>query len=171
SDSRQDAAKLSSGMRFAHYRDALRQSLAETLTTAGRGTLAFRDRVSGQRLDDESRRLADEFSATHPTEAQILLGASNLAIANLPAPGFGQLTYTQAAHQILRRGEHGPFPFAQFAIDIAARLLARGMNPGGFGQDVLWSDPAQRRGHWRDLYDWSGTQPTRSLNLTPEQQI
>ena len=28
SDSRQDAAKLSAGMRFSHYRDALRQALA-----------------------------------------------------------------------------------------------------------------------------------------------
>ena len=41
SDSRQDAAKLSAGMRFAHYRDALRQSLAQAIQTAGRGTLSF----------------------------------------------------------------------------------------------------------------------------------
>ena len=171
SDSRQDAAKLSAGMRFAHYRDALRQSLAEAITTAGSGTLAFRDRVTGKTLDDGRRRLAEEFAVTHPTEAQIVLGASNAALANLPAPGFGQQTYTQAAHQILRRGEHGPFLIPQFTMDIAARLLARGMNPGGFAQEVLWTDPAQQRGHWRELYEWNPSgQPAPSLNLTPEQQ-
>ena len=37
SDSRQDAAKLSAGMRFAHYRDALRQALGTSIATAGQG--------------------------------------------------------------------------------------------------------------------------------------
>ncbi len=171
SDSRQDAAKLSAGMRFAHYRDALRQSLAEAIRSAGRGTLAFHDQLAGQPLDDERRRLATEFATTHPTEAQILLGASNAAFANLPAPGVAQLTYAQAAQQILRRGEHGPFPIPQFTVDIAARLLARGMNPGGFAKEVWWTDSDQRRGLWRELYDWNSSgQPAPRVNLTPEQQ-
>lgn len=171
SDSRQDAAKLSAGMRFAHYRDALRQSLAEALRTAGRGTLAFRDRVAGQDIDDERRRLAEDFAATHPTEAQILLGAANADFANLQAPRFGQLTYAQAAHQILQRGEHGPFPIPQFTVDISARLLAQGMNPGGFAQEVLWTNSEQHRGPWRDLYEWNPAgQPAPRLNLSPEQQ-
>ena len=171
SDSRQDAAKLSAGMRFAHYRDALRQSLAGAIRTAGRGTLAFRDQLSGQTLDGERQRLSAEFAATHPTEAQILLGAANAAFANLPAPGAGQLTYAQASQQILLRGEHGPFPVSQLTVDIAARLLARGMNPGGFGQDVLWTDAAQHRGPWRELFEWNiAGQPAPRLNLSPEQQ-
>jgi len=171
SDSRQDAAKLATGMNFAHYRDALRQSLAEALRTAGRGTLAFRDQVAGQDLDDERRRLAEEFAATHPTEAQILLGAANADFASLPAPRFGHLTYAQAAHQILERGEHGPFPIPQFTIDISARLLAQGMNPGGFAKEVLWSDWAQKRGRWREVYDWNPAgQPAPRPNLSPEQQ-
>lgn len=170
SDSRQDAAKLSAGMRFAHYRDALRQSLAGAIRTAGRGTLAFQDQLAGQHLDDERRSLAAEFAATHPTEAQILLGAANATFANLPAPGAGQLTYAQASQQILLRGEHGPFPIKQLTVDIAALLLARGMNPGGYGQDVLWTDP-ERRSPWRELYEWnSAGPPAPRLNLTPEQQ-
>lgn len=171
SDSRQDAAKLSAGMRFAHYRDALRQSLAEAIRTAGRGTLAFQAQVAGQPLDDERRRLATEFATTHPTEAQILLGAANPAFANHPAPGPIRRTYAEAAQDILRRGEHGPFPIPQFTVDIAARLLARGMNPGGFGLDVLWTDSNQRRGPWRELYEWNPAgQPAPRLNLSPEQQ-
>ena len=37
SDSRQDAAKLSAGMRQAHHLDAVRQALVESLATAGMG--------------------------------------------------------------------------------------------------------------------------------------
>ncbi len=171
SDSRQDAAKLSAGMRFAHYRDALRQSLAEAIITAGRGTLAFHDQVLGRPLDNNRQRLANEFAATHPTEAQILLASSNPAMANAPAPGFGLQTYQDAAHHILQRGEHGPFLLPQFTVDIATRLLARGMNPGGFAQEVIWADPAQQRGHWRDLYEWNPAgQVASNVNLTPEQQ-
>jgi ATP-dependent helicase YprA (DUF1998 family) len=171
SDSRQDAAKLSAGMRFAHYRDALRQSLAEAIRTAGRGTLAFRDRLASQPLDEERTRLAAEFAATHPTEAQILLGAANTAFANFPAPGSGSQTYAQAAQQILQRGENGPFPIPQFTVDIATRLLTRGMNPGGFGQELLWTDAAQRRGPWRELFEWNPSGlPAPRLNLSPEQQ-
>ncbi|MGH8587909.1 MAG: DEAD/DEAH box helicase [Gammaproteobacteria bacterium] len=171
SDSRQDAAKLSAGMRFAHYRDALRQSLAEAIATAGRGTLAFRDQLAGQPLDEERHRLAAQFAATHPAEVAILSGAALPSLANLPAPGFGNLTYAQAAQQIGLRGEHGPFPIPQFTVDIAARLLARGVNPGGFSQEVLWTDPLQHRGPWRDLYEWGpAAQPTPRPNLSPEQQ-
>lgn len=170
SDSRQDAAKLSAGMRFAHYRDALRQSLAGAIRTAGRGTLAFRDQLAGQALDNKRMALAAEFAVVHPTEAQILLGASNAAFANLPAPGVGQLTYAQAAQQILLRGKHGPFPIPQLTVDIAALLLARGMNPGGFGQDILWTDP-EHHSPWRELYEWhSAGQPAPRLNLSPEQK-
>jgi hypothetical protein len=171
SDSRQDAAKLSAGMRFAHYRDALRQSLAEALRTAGHGTLAFQDQLTGQEISEEQRWLAREFAATHSTEAQILLGAVNADIANLPAPRFGQLTYAQAAQQILQRGERGPFPIPQFTVDISLRLLRCGMNPGGFVQEILWTDSAQHRGPWRELFEWdlSGQAAQRS-NLSPEQQ-
>jgi hypothetical protein len=175
SDSRQDAAKLSAGMRFAHYRDALRQSLTEALKTAGCGTLAFRDRIAGVQLDQERTRLADQFPATHPTEAQILLGAANSAFANLPIVGTDRLTYVQAAHRIIQRGEDGPFPVGQLTQDIAACLLARGMNPGGYAQEVLWTDQDRKdpRDHWRELYEWNPTgQPATKPEsaLSPEQR-
>ncbi len=64
SDSRQDAAKLSAGMRFAHYRDAVRQALATALETAGRGALAFQRQIAGEVLSREDSRLAQQFAAT-----------------------------------------------------------------------------------------------------------
>ena len=171
SDSRQDAAKLSAGMRFAHYRDALRQCLSEGIRTMGLGTLAFQEQLGGQILDEEQQRLADEFRATHPSEVAILSSAALPTLANLPAPGFAGLTNAQAAQQILQRGGHGPFPVPQLTLDVGARLLVRGMNPGGFAQEVIWTDPEQRRGPWRELYDWSsGREVVPRPNLSPEQQ-
>ncbi len=171
SDSRQDAAKLAAGMRFAHYRDALRQSVVEALNNEGMGVLAFRDQITGQRLDNARLGLANVFAATHPTEAQILLGAANTDFANLTAPRFAPLTYAQAASEIIERGRNGPFQIAQLTMDISAWLLAKGMNPGGFGQEVLWTDAIQHRGGWRELYEWnSNGQPAPRLNQSPEQQ-
>ncbi len=170
SDSRQDAAKLSAGMRFAHYRDSLRQSLVEAIRTTGMGASAIQLQLSGQPLDDNQRNLSAEFATNFPIEAQILLGAANTTFANLPAPGAGSLTYAQAAQLILRRAEEGPFPLPQFTAEIAARLLTRGMNPGGFSTQVWWTDSEQRQGLWRELYDWHLTGlPTPRANLTPEE--
>lgn len=174
SDSRQDAAKLSAGMRREHYRDALRQSLAGAITTAGRGAVALASQLAGQVLTPEEARLAEDFRATHPTEANVLMAAAIPLMANQPAPaGFPNLTNREAAQQIRQRGERGPFPIPQFSEDISARLLTRGMNPGGFDQEVLWTDPAQKRGSWRELYEWDPAgQPTQRLDslLTPEQR-
>ena len=156
SDSRQDAAKLSAGMRRLHYQDALRQSLAGAISTAGRGTLAFAHQVAGGTLNDDQRLLASVFATMHPTEAAVLAGATVPTMADLPAPGFPGLSYRQAAAQIRQQGEHGPFPIPQFTIDIAARLLGHGINPGGYAQDALWTDPARHSpgNHWRALYTW-----------------
>jgi hypothetical protein len=165
SDSRQDAAKLSAGMRFAHYRDAVRQALATALDTAGRGALAFQRQIAGADLSTGDTHLAQEFEATHPSEVAVLLSAQNQARANRQAPGFAALTYAVAAQQILQRGEHGPFPISILAEDISARLLAQGINPGGFTKDVLWSDPRRREEPWRRLYEWqAGGQPAPRVN-------
>src|SRR5205807_6708956 len=115
------------------------------------------------RADDS--QLAQEFAATHPSEVATLSLAQNPGLANQQAPGFAGLTYAVAAQQILQRGEHGPFPIFILAEDIAARLLAQGINPGGFTKDVLWTNPRRREEPWRRLYEWqSGEQPAPRVN-------
>ncbi len=164
SDSRQDAAKLSAGMRSDHYRDTVRQALATALDTAGRGAIAFQNQFTNQNLTADEQRLAQEFDATHPRLANILSAAQLPARANLPAAGFPGLTNAQAAQQIVQRGEQGPFAISQLSEDIAARLLREGINPGGFTQEVLWSDARRREGWWKHLYDWPSEQQP---NLQP----
>ncbi|MCI0350406.1 MAG: hypothetical protein L0Z53_13355, partial [Acidobacteriales bacterium] len=172
SDSRQDAAKLSAGMRSDHYRDAVRQGLATALDTAGHGAMAFQRQFAAEALSADEQRLAQEFEATHPREASVLTAAQLPTRANQPALGFPGLTNAQAAQQILQRGAHGPFPISQLTEDITARLLAQGISPGGFSLSVLWRD-RRREGTWQRLYDWhSGDQPSHRVNppLAPDEQ-
>jgi DEAD/DEAH box helicase domain-containing protein len=170
SDSRQDAAKLSAGMRFSHYRDALRQALASALRQQGAGPLALWKQLSGQPLSADEQLIANAFAAANPGEEAVLLGAANPARASQQAPPrYGQKTYAHAAAEIRQRAASGPFPLVTLANESAANLLRRGMNPGGCGQDVLWSDPQGPAGPWKDLYDWPAfgdpaAKPANQLN-------
>jgi hypothetical protein len=165
SDSRQDAAKLSSGMRFAHYRDAVRQALALALTNQGVGALAFIAQVGGQTLTAQQQTSANAFAAAYPSEAATLSMASQPATANMASPAFPSLTCQAAAQRIQQRATQGPYAISQLAVDVSSQLLRQGMNPGGYSQDALWTDPLNRSGHWRDLYNWpAGAMPSEKAN-------
>jgi len=160
SDSRSDAAKLSAGMRFSHYRDALRQAITEAIAVQGTGAQLLAAQLGGQALSPEEQGLAAAFASAHPADAATLSMARNPATAAVGAPSHPGMTCQQAAQVILARAAQGPFPIAQLAIDACAQLLSVGMNPGGFTQDVLWTDPTDQSGNWRDLYLWpAGARP------------
>jgi hypothetical protein len=127
SDSRQDAAKLSAGMRFAHYRDSVRQALASALDHQGAGVLAFIAQQNGQTLTPRQQLLANAFAATHTSEVATLLMAAQPATANQPSPTFPQLTCQQAAQRIQTRAAHGPYLIAGLAIEVASQLLQQGI--------------------------------------------
>jgi len=171
SDSRQDAAKLAPGMRVSHYRDTVRQALTMSIAQAGQGAIAFQEQAGGQHLSPERAELAAAFGAEHPHDIAAIIMAANPFTADTPAPGYAPLTAKQAAQQILQRAAFGPFRVTQLATSVANQLLSRGINPGGYGQDQLWTDPDKRSGSWRDLYDWNGTVKERPLgHLTAPQQ-
>jgi ATP-dependent helicase YprA (DUF1998 family) len=170
-DSRQDAAKLAPGIRVAHYRDAIRQALTMSLAQAGQGAIAFQEQAGGGQLSPERAAAAAAFAASNPTEATVIMMAASPYTSATQAPGYGPLTATQAATQILQRAASGPFPVTQLAASVADELLSRGINPGGYGQRQLWADPEHRLGPWRDLYDWSGIIKAKPANvLTAIQQ-
>src|SRR5438128_3249841 len=77
SDSRQDAAKISAGMRVAHYLDAVRQALTASISAAGQGAIAFNSQARGQQLSPEQAALAAEFSSSHPHDATTIVMAAN----------------------------------------------------------------------------------------------
>jgi DEAD/DEAH box helicase domain-containing protein len=174
SDSRQDAAKLSAGMRFSHYRDALRQALVEALTQQGAGPQAFQAQCQGQPLTPPQVAAASAFASAHPADAASIAMAANPATAGLPCASYPGLTNQQAAQQILQRATSGPFRLTQVIGDITNRMLAQGMNPAGYTQNVLWTDPPEQEGSWRDLYLWppgAAPLPKPQGQLTPQQQV
>ncbi|HUB33404.1 MAG TPA: DEAD/DEAH box helicase [Bryobacteraceae bacterium] len=167
SDSRQDAAKLSAGMRFAHFRDALRQALAVALRNQRNGVEAFWRQSNGEALSAEEQAAADGFAARNVSDSRALTMAANPATAQRPSTGDPRLTWTQLAQRIRGRAALGPFPITPLALDAASQLLVRGMNPGGWSADVLWTNPAAQEGHWRELYEWpaGGIPSERAANV------
>lgn len=173
SDSRQDAAKLSAGVRFSHYRDSLRQALTTALGQQAIGPLSFAAQCQGQVLPPEQQAAAAEFATSHPADAMPIAMAANSATAGLPCVGYPGSTNQQAAQRILQRAAAGPFRITQIGQGSAATLLSVGMNPAGYTKDVLWTDSAKRRDDWRTLYHWPpGATPTPrpDTQLTLEQQ-
>lgn len=141
-------------MRSSHYLDVLRQAITDAITVQGRGAQAFAAQVGGQILPVPEQGLAATFSGTHPAEAASLSMAANTATAQLPSPSHPGLSCQSAAQQILVRAAQGPFQIGQLSADTSAQLLAHGINPGGFKQDVLFTAAQPKEGSWRDLYVW-----------------
>lgn len=176
SDSRQDAAKLSAGMRFSHYRDALRQAVMAALTQQSAGPQAFVAQCNGQQLTQDQQNAATKFAAEHPADATVLLMSANPATSGLPCATNPRLTNQQVAQQIVQRAANGPFRITQIAQDTSAQLLMKGMNPAGYRKNTLWTNPDQQTGSWRDLFDWipGGNpiiRPTAQLTLDQQNHL
>lgn len=172
SDSRQDAAKLSAGMRQSHYLDAVRQALVEAIDTAGNGAQAFAKFARGDEpLSPEEQALAAAYNQSAPQEASILSVAAGRS-AGMPCPQMPSLTYSEAAAAILTEAAAGPYLLADLFRDVQRQLLLKGINPGGYKKDALWTDFAKLQGGWRDLYDWLAAIPApRSSGLAPSQLL
>ena len=173
SDSRQDAAKLSAGMRFSHSRDALRQALVASMARQGEGTQAFASQCRGQPLTALDQAIANAFATTHPEEATALAMGLNATTASTPCAADPSLTNQQAAQRILQRATNGPFRVTRIVASVAERMLSEGMNPAGYTQDAMWTDPREREGNWRDLYHWPDDgvpSPKPQSELTEEQK-
>ena len=161
SDSRQDAAKLSAGMRFSHYRDTLRQALVASVGQQGVGPLAFARQCQGRQLTPQDQAEAASFASTHPTDATTLALGLNPATAANPCATSPGLSNQEAAQKIRQRATKGPWRLIQIAADVAERMLAEGINPAGYRQNVTWTNPEDRQDSWRDLYVWPAGAPPR----------
>ena len=174
SDSRQDAAKLSAGMRLLSLSGCTPASTRRFHgPRQGEGTQAFASQCRGQQLTAPDQAIANAFAATHPEEATALAMGLNATTASTPCAADPSLTNQQAAQRILQRATNGPFRVTRIVASVAERMLSEGMNPAGYTQDAMWTDPREREGNWRDLYHWPDDgvpSPKPQSELTEEQK-
>ena len=157
SDSRQDAAKLSAGMRQSHHLDAVRQAVVAALEGAGLGAAAFQLQASSAPMTPEQATAANAYFLAAPQDASVIMAAAG-PMAGMQCPSAPGLTFAQAAAQILA-ATAGPFLVNDLFRDAELRMLAAGINPGGYGKDSLWTDPDGKNGSWRALFDWATPLP------------
>ncbi|MGO9930429.1 MAG: DEAD/DEAH box helicase [Steroidobacteraceae bacterium] len=179
SDSRLDAAKLSTGIKLAHYRDTLRQVAFAALMEAGATALQQHQRQQALHAEVlELHRLllkreAGALSEEENTRRKELM-------TNLPGEIVGDLTKHAATGgpqpAVLNPPvAPGPLMFMTFRelLDLVRQgLLALGMNPGGPLPSVSRYHP-QRSGPsvvWTELIDWQPIPTSYKRGLQPLEQ-
>jgi hypothetical protein len=173
SDSRQDAAKLSTGTKLSHYLDTLRQVAFAALRRAGE------DALRQYQEDLQTAALANELLALLRTQAARGLDPSEAARRDelrtkLPAAAVGELTSFlmlggPSPRLLVAPAVPPPFMAIRFRELLSAvrpGLLGLGMNPGGPLPSV-----ARNRGvQWTDLFDWTLAPIAYKPGLQPIEQ-
>lgn len=179
SDSRLDAAKLSTGIKLAHYRDTLRQVAFGALGEAG--SAALRQHQRDLRVHALASELAELLEKREGSGLSDEENARRKALmSELPGDVVGELTKHAAAGGsrpgvLAAPQPPGPLMFMTFRalVDLVrARLFAIGMNPGGPLPSVSRYQP-QRNGprvKWTDLVDWNAAPPAYKTGLQPLEQ-
>ena len=179
SDSRLDAAKLSTGIKLSHYRDTLRQAAFRAVREKGEGAspayveqqrqfaaatelsllLTKREQGSLSQAEDARRReLMNELPSA-------ILG--ELSVHALPG---GRKPSPLSAPQ-----PPGPLMFMRFRelLDIVrASVLTLGVNPGGPLPSVMRHKPNRQHAplQWTELFDWTAQPPQYKSSLQPVEQ-
>ena len=175
SDSRQDAAKLSTGIKLAHYRDTLRQVAFSTLWQTGKRMM--QEYAQQQQLHSDAKELLELFRkqnsasldpADEERQAKLLSTLSSTII--------GEVTICNKTGGSLPGTLLPPSPpppllsiqFGELLNRVRTELLTLGMNPAGPLPSMARYE-ADRNIHWTSLVEWTA-QPDYSLSIQPRQQ-
>ena len=170
SDSRQDAAKLSAGMRFSHYRDALRQAITERDRCPGSWRAGFRGAGGADSRCRLSNRHSPLRSRHAPSRSSYALdgaksshGAVAVAIASWPH------VPARRRNRSLTRAAQGPFHIgAALRRRVSAAAHERNESRRLHARSSVDRIREQRTGSWRDLYIW-GAAGTIAADQRPAQ--
>lgn len=162
-DSRQDAAKLSSGLGLRHYQDLLRLLLHRHLDGAGDATA---DLALAKRHIVDLVRTGESWAAIERLEARDANTFAQLRDVWDGRPG----TKPEEEVPLAARLSRGPTVESLSGV-IADRLLELGLNPGGPHASLNKTDGDGSR-KWSSLYDWDATPPLQRSyhNLSPQQR-
>lgn len=182
SDSRSDAAKLSTGIKLAHHLDTLRQIAYEVLAAAGASaSVNYAEALRVQKsavelLALERQQVRGPLTVNEVSQRQALL-------SDLPPAVSGEVMRHAAVGGdppaiLTPPAPPGGFAAAGFGelLDAArTRLLDVGMNPGGPQPSVTKYRPRNRRARtvwWDSLFDWQASPRGYRAGLQPvEQQL
>ncbi|KQY41878.1 DEAD/DEAH box helicase [Cellulomonas sp. Root137] len=159
-DSRQDAAKLSSGMALRHYQDLLRLLVVEQLAAA--------------EDPHADLALAVEHVKNHVTSSESFAAIKRLrprdtvAFDQLRAIWEGDPDADPNDEAALSKRLTRFRTIAQLSSAVTTELLKLGVNPGGPHARLQSTDGKDSR-PWTTLYDWGVKPPTLRSNPTTEQ--
>lgn len=153
-DSRQDAAKLSSGIGLRHYQDLLRLLLNRELSAAA-------DNVSDVQL--AKQQIFDGQASPQTREAIKRLKTKDLAAFSLLRDVWEGESEVPEVEAISRMTTPPSLPV--LTARVAGRLLELGINPGGPAASLQQSDEKPSV-PWSRLYHWEATvEPRTSLSV------
>lgn len=160
-DSRQDAAKLSTGLGLRHYQDLLRQLLYTRLTSAG-GTVHDVELAEAHVVGNN--KTPESFAALDRLRRRNAVLLAELRDVWDGKPGTGP-----ADVERLKRSLAAPPSLRELVSEVSADLLGLGMNPGGPHASLRETseDPAVP---WSELYDWQAGPPSPKPGLTDPQK-
>lgn len=176
SDSRQDAAKLSTGIKLAHYRDTLRQIAFGELQAAGsRAVQAYADDQLVHRSAVDTLVLMKKQQTGHLSDAE--QQELRRLVAELPGVVAGDLTkhaITGGPAPTVLTSPAPPPPFIPLQFlrlmdEIRRNLFTLGMNPAGPlpSMVVYDADPDMK---WVSLVDWTIAPPDYRDPLQPAER-
>jgi Lhr-like helicase len=161
-DSRQDAAKLSSGLALRHYQDLLRLMLYEQLQQRGdpaADVALARDHFLENQRTEESwaaiRRLQERDRGAFDRLRDIWEGA----------PGAQDTDEERLSATLARRPT-----LTELSGVVASELLSLGVNPGGPRASLQQTSDRRAAAHWTSLYDWNAIPAVLRGGLSQEQQ-
>lgn len=173
SDSRQDAAKLSTGIKHAHYLDNVRQIAFGRLVQ--QVTRAESEYTRAMELHQRSREF---LQLVRKQNVQPLKAAEQSRFQELI-----QILDPSAVGQLMQLGQtgespqppspptnFGSMPFNSLLDSVRQSLLRIGMNPGGPLPGVKEYQSQTTKVSWTEIFDW-GVKPHRyRLGLQPVEQ-
>lgn len=169
SDSRQDAAKLAVGVAKSHWLDAIRQALVKSMENERHAIIAFQRRVQGKTLSQKEEAFADQFFVSRLQEANAIIAAANPALRSSMSYD-SDFTMQQLTDYIIAQANDDIHPIPALQAETERQLLEVGMNPGGVGRSVMWTNLDTGEGDWQELFDWGRTPPRFRSNLSSAKQ-
>ena len=180
-DSRQDAAKLASGMEQDHYRDMVRKLLLKALNEYWGALEAVLRQISvavprtAERISELNQTLGRAISTgPKPDDLELAFQFQSLAgglyqellnwLADIPSANHEVLATVKAMIEDFP----GRVPLTAIRDKMKQEFLALGFNPGGNGYKLSGYSADDMSHRWQECYNWTEDIPREKPSLPPQ---